>query len=289
MNMRSRFATAVIAVAMVIPIASPASASNVSGFGDVPDSVYYTDAVAWLVSNNITTGIEPGCFGPTDDVTRGQVAAFLYRLDSALGNNPVAGLNPFADVVAAYQQQPVGWLHSEGITTGTSATTFDPDAAITRGDFATLLWRYAGRPTGSPAHPFSDVSLAYQQEPVSWMFANGITTGTSTTTFSPNRPVDRGQAATFLFRYAAPPSVTLPGTSESCSRAMREALVVGGLTFDEAQCAAPHLLSFSVDYLVSVVEGKATPSIDLFNAVAAVSDSGCLTQERITELVQRYF
>jgi len=289
MNMRSKLATVFLAAAMVAVPASPASAGAASGFGDVSDSVYYTDAVAWLVANDITTGIEPGCFGPTDNVTRGQVAAFLYRLDNALGNNPVVGAHPFTDVVSTYQEAPVGWLYAAGITTGTSATTFSPDAPITRGDFAALLWRYAGSPAGAPSHPFTDVVLTYQQDPVSWMYANHITTGTTSTTFSPNRPVDRAQAAAFLFRYSAPTSIVAPASAGSCTRGIREALVVGGLTPTEAQCAAPHLLDFSVDYLVTVVEGQALPSTALIDAVAAISNSGCLSPARITELIQRYF
>jgi len=289
MIMRSKIAAAVVAVAMVALPASPASAGTASGFGDVPDSVYYTNAVAWLVANNITTGIEPGCFGPTDNVTRGQVAAFLYRLDGALGNNPVAGPNPFVDVVAGYQIDAVGWLHASGITNGTSPTTFGPDTQITRGDFAALLWRYAGRPSGAPPHPFSDVTLPYQQEPVSWMFANQITTGTSATTFSPDLPVDRGQAATFLFRFSAPSSITAPSSPGSCTRSVRDALVAGGLTPAEALCTAPHLLDFSVDYLLRVVEGQASASTALIEAIAAISNSNCLTQARIAELIQRYF
>ncbi len=289
MNMRFRIATAVLAATMVAVPSSPASAGGVSGFGDVSDSVFYTEAVAWLVDNGITTGIEPGCFGPSDNVTRGQVATFLYRLDNALGHNPVPGVNPFVDVEAAYQQQPVGWLHASGITTGTSATTFEPDAPITRGDFATLLWRYAGRPEAGSPHPFADVTTGYQQTPISWMFATGITTGTTPTTFSPDQPVTRAEAATFLFRFAAPASVTPPGSATSCTRSVREALIDGGLTTGEALCVAPHLLSFSVDYLIDVVEGRALPSTALIDAVAAISNSGCLSQARIAELIQRYF
>jgi len=289
MNMRSKIATAVIAAAMLALPVSPASAGAASGFGDVSDAVYYTDAVAWLVANDITTGIEPGCFGPSENVTRGQVAAFLFRYDGAIGHNPISGPHPFTDVLADYQMEPIGWLFASGIATGTGPTTFAPDAPITRGDFAALLWRYAGRPAGSPTHQFADVRLSYQQAPVSWMFANGITTGTSATTFSPDLPVDRGQAATFLFRFAAPGAIDTPGSHSSCSRGVREALVTGGLTPTEAQCAAPHLLAFSVDYLVQVVEGQASPSTALIDAIAAISGSGCLTQARIAELIQLYF
>ncbi len=291
MNIRLRIAAAFLAAVIVALPASPASAGAASGFGDVSDDAFYADAVAWMVSNQITVGVEPGCFEPSDRVSRGQVATFLFRLDRALGNNPVAGPNPFDDVdTDAFYADAVAWMAAARITTGTSARTFAPDVPVTRGDFATLLWRYAGEPSAPVVHQFTDVTLDYQQAAVSWMADSSITTGTTATTFSPDDFVNRAQAAAFMFRYADPSSATNPpATPGVCTRGVRRALVAGGLTPTEAVCAAPRLLTFSVDYLVEVAQRRAAPSTELLDAVSAISDTGCLTPERIIELVQRYF
>lgn len=93
---------------------------------------------------------------------------------------------------------------SNGITTGTSATTFSPHDHVTRGQIAAFLWRAFGQPQVDLALPFVDVADgAYYADAVAWMVANGITTGTSATTFSPHDTVTRAQMAAFLFRAAA--------------------------------------------------------------------------------------
>ena len=94
-----------------------------------------------------------------------------------------------------------------GITTGTSPSTFSPDDLLTRGQMAALLWRLAERPVPTQAHPFADVVKAWQGDPVSWLFGSGITTGTSPTHFSPADSLTRGQIATFLHRYKGTPTV----------------------------------------------------------------------------------
>lgn len=193
---------------VVLLAISAAPASGVAGFGDVADERYFTDAIQWMVDNDITTGTSDTCFSPDDAVTRGQAAAFLWRMEG----EPAAAPHPFVDVSAGWQQDAVSWMFAESITTGTTATTYSPDDDLTRGQLATLLHRLAGEPSGSPPHPFGDVSRAWQQLPVSWMFANDITTGTSDTEFSPDRAVTRGQAATFLYRYSGSPAVEVDAT-----------------------------------------------------------------------------
>lgn len=108
----------------------------------------------------------------------------------------------FTDVPAdAYYAEAVQWAVARGITTGTSATTFSPDAACTRGQIVTFLWRAAGSPVVSDAVGFTDVAAdAYYAEAVRWAVAQGITAGTSATTFSPESVSTRGQIVTFLFR-----------------------------------------------------------------------------------------
>lgn len=263
--------------------ATPGVAAATGGFGDVEHDAYYTDALAWMVGENITTGIETGCFGPTFDVTRGQVAAFLHRLDESSGNDPAGGSHPFVDVTSSYQRDPVGWMFREGLTTGVSPTRFAPDRSISRGDFAVMLWRYAGSPTASAPLPFVDVRRAYQRTAIAWMAEQDITTGTSPFRFDPDGSVTRAEVATFLFRFVDPVEVPPFVSTGTCTRDLRVALELGGLTTGEAQCAAPWLTDFEVDYLIDVVEDRTNASFDLILAAATIG-SECLTPDRIADL-----
>jgi len=126
------------------------------------------------------------------------MATFLWRF----AGEPSGGSHPFADVPAgAFYEDAVAWMAAEGITNGTTATTFSPNAAVTRGQLATFLWRFDGMPDGG-ANNFTDVPAgAFYETAVGWMAETGVTTGTTPTTFSPNAALTRGQAVTFLFRY----------------------------------------------------------------------------------------
>ena len=278
-----RFLIMLLAALLSVAVAAPGVAGANGGFGDVEHDAYYTDAVAWMVGEEITTGIEAGCFGPTLDVTRGQVAAFLHRLDESLGNDPESASHPFTDVVAAYQQNPVGWLYAEDLTTGVSPSKFSPNRPITRGDFAVLLWRYAGSPAPERSSSFVDITRDYQRAAVAWMDEQGVTTGTSSRTFEPDALVNRAQAATFMFRFVDPDHVQPAPATETCTRDIRVALELGGLTTSEALCASPWLTDFEVDYLMDVVEDRAPATFELIFAAATVG-AECLTPDRIADL-----
>lgn len=119
--------------------------------------------------------------------------------------------NPFTDVAEAhYFYAPVLWAVSEGVTTGTTATTFSPLNVCTRAQVVTFLWRAAGSPEPmKSSNPFTDVpENIYYYKAVLWAVENGITTGTSATTFSPESPCTRGQVVTFLHRAAGSPAPT---------------------------------------------------------------------------------
>ncbi len=207
---KARVLTVVVALAMgLMPILQAQAASD---FSDVPSGVYYETAVDWLVQEGITTGTSATTFSPDDPVTRGQMATFLWRYD---GEPATVGSGPFTDVLfGAYYFSAVLWLVQQGITTGTSATTYSPGDPVTRGQMAAFLWRYAGKPAPAGASPFTDVSSdAYYAEAVAWLVGEGITTGTSATTFSPDDPVTRGQMAAFLWRYAGEPKPTTTTTT----------------------------------------------------------------------------
>lgn len=109
----------------------------------------------------------------------------------------------FVDVPEnAYYAPAVNWAVEKGVTEGTSATTFSPDAACTRAQIVTFLYRAAGSPAvKSTVNPFTDVTASdYYYNAVLWAVENGITTGTSETTFSPNESCTRAQCVTFLYR-----------------------------------------------------------------------------------------
>jgi hypothetical protein len=170
-------------------------------FADVPEGQYFTQPVAWAVSNGITNGTGANTFSPQLTCSRGQIVTFLWR---AAGKPIVDVENPFTDVKEGdYDYNAVLWAYTRGITTGTDATTFSPNASCTRGQIVTFLWRYAGSPTVSAGSTFRDVAQGqYYTSAVYWAVANGITNGTSQTTFSPNTVCTRSQAVTFLYRYA---------------------------------------------------------------------------------------
>lgn len=116
----------------------------------------------------------------------------------------------FADVPAsAYYADAVKWAVEQGITSGTSATTFSPDMSCTRAQIVTFLWQANGSPKADGANPFTDVSAdAYYYDAVLWAVKEGITSGTSAATFSPDATVTRGQTVTFLYRAAGAPAVS---------------------------------------------------------------------------------
>lgn len=168
-------------------------------FADVPTSAYYYDAVAWAVENGITSGTTATTFSPNAACTRAQTVTFLWR--AAGSPAPKSSANPFTDVQpGAYYYDAVLWAVEQGITTGTTATTFSPNATVTRGQTVTFLHRAAGTAVAG-SNPFTDVAdSAYYAGAVKWAVAEGITSGTSATTFSPNQVCTRAQIVTFLYR-----------------------------------------------------------------------------------------
>ena len=121
------------------------------------------------------------------------------------------GKNPFIDVPAgSYYEDAVVWAVEKGITSGTSAVTFDPNGNCTRAQAVTFLWRAAGSPAPkTKVMPFTDVpSGSYYYDAVLWAMEQGITKGTSDTAFSPNASCTRAQIVTFLWRANGSPAVS---------------------------------------------------------------------------------
>ena len=169
-------------------------------FIDVPAGSYYEDAVIWAVDKGITTGTSATTFEPNGICTRAQAVTFLWR--AAGSPTPKTKVMPFADVKAgSYYYDAVLWAVENGITKGTSGTTFSPDATCSRAQIVTFLWRSQGVPAAGAVNPFTDVAAdAYYNSAVLWAVTNGITDGTSATTFSPAANCTRAQIVTFLWR-----------------------------------------------------------------------------------------
>ena len=168
-------------------------------FTDVAEDAYYHDAVLWAVENGITAGLTETVFGPNQACTRAQMVTFLWR--AAGSPAPAATENPFADIAQdAYYYDAVLWAAEQGITGGTSAETFSPNATVTRAQTVTFLYRAAGSPAVSGSG-FADVAAdAYYADAVAWAADQGITSGTTAETFSPAQACTRAQIVTFLYR-----------------------------------------------------------------------------------------
>ena len=171
-------------------------------FVDVPTSAYYYDAVYWVAENGVTYGTSATTFSPDVIVSRAQMVTFLWRAHGSPA--PRSSVNPFTDITSdMYYYDAVLWAVENGVTNGISATTFSPDATVTRAQAVTFQWRAAGSPAVSGSN-FADVAdSAYYAGAVSWAVANGVTNGTGGSNFSPDVGVSRAQAVTFLWRQLA--------------------------------------------------------------------------------------
>ena len=169
-------------------------------FVDVATGSYYEDAVDWAVENGITKGTDDTHFSPDGICTRAQAVTFLWR--AAGSPEPETRTMPFTDVPAgSYYYDAVLWAVENGITEGTSDTTFSPNSTCTRAQIVAFLWRSEKSPAAGTANPFADVkSTAYYAGAVLWAVKEDITKGTTGTTFSPDADCTRAQIVTFLWR-----------------------------------------------------------------------------------------
>ena len=171
---------------------------EVSPFADVATDAYYYDAVKWAVEKGVTNGVSETLFGPDQACTRAQIVTFLWR--AAGSPEPKSG-SSFTDVAAdAYYAKAVAWAVENGITKGTSETTFHPDETCTRAQGVTFLYRALGKLAAAQAG-FTDVAAdSYYADAVNWAAENGVTKGISETLFGPDGSCTRAQIVTFLYR-----------------------------------------------------------------------------------------
>ena len=175
---------------------------NKLNFVDVPKGEYYYDAVKWAVGTNITNGTSDNTFSPSKSCSRAEVVTFLWRANGCPA--PSSTENPFSDVpTGQWYTNAVLWAVERGITTGTGGGKFNPDKVCTRAEVVTFLKRAVAKDVVPSAtdNPFADVPAGqWYTEAVLWAVEKGITTGTSTTTFSPDTICTRAQVVTFLYR-----------------------------------------------------------------------------------------
>ena len=175
-------------------------------FADVKPTDYFYNPVKWAVNKNITKGTSATTFSPYKTCTRAEIVTFLWR--DAGSPMPTTSRHPFTDVsysMGSDFYNAILWANQNGITAGTTTTTFSPNKTCTRAEIVTFLWRYAKKPVGyGSSNPFTDVNKtdhAPYYDAILWAVSKGITTGSTNTTFSPNGTCTRGEAVTFLYRF----------------------------------------------------------------------------------------
>ncbi|WP_298033092.1 S-layer homology domain-containing protein [uncultured Dysosmobacter sp.] len=180
---------------LTAPDIQPTTPTPTEGFTDVPASAYYAEAVDWAVENNITAGTSATTFSPDRTCTTAQILTFLWRAKGS--PEPKAG-DSFSDISSSdYFYKAALWAKEKGLVSG---DTFNGDTPCTRSATVTYLWKLAGRPAASGS-AFTDVPAgADYAQAVAWAVKNGVTSGTSQTTFSPDTTCTRGQIVTFLYR-----------------------------------------------------------------------------------------
>ena len=175
-------------------------------FYDVNGTDWFYSAVMWAYYNTpqVTNGKDESHFAPKASCTRAQVVTFLWR--AAGRPEPSGSVQQFSDVPKtnsyAYCYDAILWAVENGITKGTDATHFSPNATVTRAQFVTFLWRYAGEPAPkNMSCGFNDVDAnAFYYKAVLWAVENGVTTGKTATQFAPGATCTRCEVAAFMFR-----------------------------------------------------------------------------------------
>lgn len=181
--------------------------STVGGFTDVKSTDFFADAVTWAVDKNITSGTSATTFSPNKTCTVGQILTFLWR---SKGSPEPTIKNPFSNIKESdYYYKPLLWAKQQNLIGLGEGATFNANAPCTRGMTVLFMWKVSGAEFDQGAFEkqlFDDVPLVDSNtfvQPVYWAVKNGVTSGTSATTFSPESICTRGQIVTFLYRVFA--------------------------------------------------------------------------------------
>lgn len=183
----------------VVVVGETSSSAGAATFSDVPSNAYYADAVRWAVEQGITVGTSSTTFSPDATCNRAQILSFLWR---ANGSPEPTIRNPFQDVKDSdYFYKAALWAAEKGMVSG---SIFDSAIPCTRVSTMEYMWKNAGKPNTTVKTNFIDIPAdADYMQAVAWAMENGVTAGTSATTFSPDTICTRGQIVTFLYRAMA--------------------------------------------------------------------------------------
>ena len=177
-------------------VSSAPKAEIVGTFEDVPVSAWFAESVKWAVDKGITNGTTPTTFSPNNTCTKAQIITFIWR---AMGEPNYENSVTFSDVnYKDYYFIASKWAHNKGMV---EAGLFNGEKLVTRADTVVYLWKMAGSPDVGTVSTFTDVPAnAPYAKAVAWAVKNGITAGTSVTTFSPDATCTRAHIVTFLQR-----------------------------------------------------------------------------------------
>lgn len=185
--------TLLVMLLSIIMVSVQAAGSN---FKDVAEGAYYANAVNWAVEKNITGGTTATTFSPNDSCTKAHIITFLWR---AYGSPEVELSNPFNDLNGSeYYYKSALWSYEKGMVSG---NLFNGNEPCKRSDAVLFMWIASNKPTPSTKVNFTDISSTlHNVSAISWAVEQGITNGTSETTFSPETICTRAQIVTFLYR-----------------------------------------------------------------------------------------
>lgn len=171
-------------------------------FSDNPAGSQFYAPVRWMQCAELSTGYTDGTYRKARDINRGETVTLLQRYVDPLDNAPYD--SPFSDVLTGHTYYgPITWAAAQGIASGYADQTFRPYRPVSRGEFASFLYRAVDPEHTAPgSSEFSDVpTSSAHYEAITWLAAEGITTGYRDGSFRPTQQVTRGEVAAFLYRY----------------------------------------------------------------------------------------
>lgn len=225
--MKKKLLSLALALAMCLGLTVPAfAAGTVGNFTDVKAGDWFAEPVRWAVEKNITAGTSATTFSPSANCTVAQILTFLWRSN---GSPKPTTANPFSDVKSGdWYADAATWAYEKGMVSGTA---FGGNAPCTRSMAVTYMWKAAGSPSAKAAS-FTDVSAgAEYASAVAWAVEQGVTAGTSATTFSPDSVCTRGQIVTFLYRGLESTEVTPYAEANGLSFSKAKSYTIPAFTF----------------------------------------------------------
>jgi len=179
----------------------------INPFSDVKPGDWFYDNVLFVYENGLMYGTGSGLFSPNGTMTRGMIVTVLYRMSGDTGSYT----NPFSDVApGAYYEDAVAWAYTKGIVRGTGANSFSPDAAVTREQFAVMLWNYAqysgydvliGEDTNILSYNDAFSISDYAYSALQWACGAGVMQGDHLGNLNPQRSATRAEIAAMLERF----------------------------------------------------------------------------------------